>query len=274
MAAGTCWGTSGMVMRYLGTYGFDAVEIGALRLLVAAAAVSAAALHGKAGMRIRLRQVPWLVVMGAGGLFLFSLCYVLSVREVSLSLTAVLIYTSPMIVMLLSVWVFHEALTRRKWVALTLTFSGCSLAAGIFPAAVYYSWRGIGFALLAALLYALYGIMAKIQTRRSKALTVTAWSLIFGAAAALLVAGYPPWSAPYTSRTRVAYLDCGDRGGEYRTALLALHPGGQSGRSEPGGHDGLCGTRGGDAPGHDGISMKHRGCGPVWARCWSSLAWW
>ncbi|WP_054180348.1 DMT family transporter [Trabulsiella odontotermitis] len=191
MASGICWGTSGLVMRYLSAYGFDAVEIGALRLLVAAGVMSAIALRRPAGMRISLRQLPWLAAMGAGCLFLFSLCYVLSVQEVSLSLTAVLIYTSPAIVMLLSVVIFNEPLTRHKLLALALTFCGCSLAAGLFPATLHYSWRGIGFALLAALLYALYAVLAKIQTQRGDALTVTAWSLVFGAAAAVMAVNIP-----------------------------------------------------------------------------------
>jgi drug/metabolite transporter (DMT)-like permease len=191
MASGICWGTSGLVMRYLSAYGFDAAEIGALRLLIAAGVMIAVAMRRPAGMYISLRQLPWLAVMGAGCLFLFSLCYVLSVQEVSLSLTAVLIYTSPAIVMLLSVPIFNEPLTRHKLLALALTFCGCSLAAGLFPATLHYSWRGIGFALLAALLYALYAVLAKVQTRRCDALTVTAWSMLFGAAAAVATVNIP-----------------------------------------------------------------------------------
>lgn len=191
MLSGTCWGTSGLAIRYLSTYGFDAAEIGALRLLVAAGVMCVIALRRPAGLRISLRQIPWLAVMGAGCLFLFSLCYALSVHEVSLSLTAVLIYTSPAMVMLLSVGIFHEPLTRHKLLALAMTFIGCSLAAGLFPAALHYSWRGIGFALFAALLYALYAVMAKIQTQSSNALTVTAWSMLFGAVAAVATVNIP-----------------------------------------------------------------------------------
>lgn len=178
-------------MRYLGAYGFNAVEIGTLRLLIAAGAISVVALHRPAGMRIGLRQLPWLAAMGAGCLFLYSLCYVLAVQAVSLSLTSVLIYTSPGIVMLLSAMIFHEPLTRHKLLALAQTFIGCSLAAGLFPVALHYSWRGIGFALLAALLYALYAVLAKRQTQRCDAVTVTAWSMLFGAVAALATVDIP-----------------------------------------------------------------------------------
>ncbi len=192
LGAGICWGTSGLVMRNLGAYGFTAAEIGALRLTVAAAVVSSIiALRRPGGMNIRLRQLPSLAIMGAGCLFFYSLCYVLSVRELSLSLTAVLVYTSPAIVMLLSVRVFREPLTPRKTVALGLTLSGICLAAGVSPATEHCSARGIGFGLLAALLYALYAVLAKIQTRRCDALTVTAWCFIFGAAAALCVVDIP-----------------------------------------------------------------------------------
>lgn len=191
LGAGICWGTSGLVMRHLGAYGFTAAEIGALRLTVAAAAVSIIALRRPGGMHIRLRQLPSLAIMGAGCLFFYSLCYVLSVRELSLSLTAVLVYTSPAIVMLISVRVFCEPLTPRKTVALGLTLGGICLAAGVSPAAQHYSARGIGFGLLAALLYALYAVLAKIEARRGNPLTITAWCFIFGTAAALCAVDIP-----------------------------------------------------------------------------------
>lgn len=191
LGAGICWGTSGLVMRHLGAYGFTAAEIGALRLTVAAAAVSIIALRRPGGMHIRLRQLPSLAIMGAGCLFFYSLCYVLSVRELSLSLTAVLVYTSPAIVMLLSVRVFREPLTPRKTVALGLTLGGICLAAGVSPAAQHYSARGIGFGLLAALLYALYAVLAKIEARRGNPLTITVWCFIFGTAAALCAVDIP-----------------------------------------------------------------------------------
>ncbi|HEY0207703.1 DMT family transporter [Acerihabitans sp.] len=191
MAAGVCWGSSGLVMRQMGAYGLDNAEIGALRLLVAALIVCAMALCQSARMRINLRQLPWLLVMGAGCLFLYSLCYVLAVREISLSLTAVLIYTSPAIVMVISVAVFHDPITRGKAAALGLTFAGCCLVTGVISGTGRYSWGGIGFGLLAALLYAIYTLLAKIQTRGCAALTVTAWSLLFGAASAMLAVNIP-----------------------------------------------------------------------------------
>lgn len=178
-------------MRFLGAYGFEAVEIATLRLLIAAGVVSTLALRHAKGMRIPVRQLPWLAMMGAGCLFLYSLCYVRAVEEISLSLTAVLIYTSPAMVMLLSAAFFQEPLTRPKLLALTLTFCGCSLAAGLFPATLHYSWRGIGFALLAALLYALYAVLAKQRAQQCDALTITAWSMVFGAVAALVIVDIP-----------------------------------------------------------------------------------
>ncbi len=191
MAAGVCWGSSGLVMRQMGAYGLDTAEIGALRLLVAALIVCAIALCRSSGMRIKPRQLPWLLVMGAGCLCLYSLCYVLAVQAISLSLTAVLIYTSPAIVMVLSVAVFHDPMTRGKAGALGLTFAGCCLVTGVISGAGEFSWRGVGFGLLAALLYALYTILAKIQTRECAALTVTAWSLLFGAVSAMLAVNIP-----------------------------------------------------------------------------------
>src|SRR5476651_1401785 len=186
--AGALWGSSGMVIRYLGDYGLTAAEISTLRLLVSALALLVYLLLGdRRRLAIPYQRIPIMMGMGFGCLFVFSWCYALAVTRISLSLTVVLVYTSPMLVMLMSIRLFHEALTRAKLAALILFFCGCCLVAGVFSSKVHYSWTGIASALLAALLYALYAVLAKLETRHTAPNTLMAWTFIFGAAGGLMV---------------------------------------------------------------------------------------
>lgn len=61
----------------------------------------------------------------------------------SLSVAAVLLYTAPAIVMLLSYVLFHEKLTANKILSLVLTLVGCILVTGILGSKEHLSAAGI-----------------------------------------------------------------------------------------------------------------------------------
>ena len=73
-------------------------------------------------LRVRLRDLWCFAGTGIVSLLLFSWCYFSGMQEASLSVMAVLLYTSPAFIVLLSVLLFRETLTRQKLLALVLTF--------------------------------------------------------------------------------------------------------------------------------------------------------
>ena len=65
------------------------------------------------------------LVIGAYGLFfLATLCSVIAYRGIPLSLGAVLESTSYLYVTWFGVTIFHESVTKRKWIALALILTG------------------------------------------------------------------------------------------------------------------------------------------------------
>ena len=104
----------------------------------------------------------------------------------SLSAAAVLLYTAPMIVVLLSAVLFGEKLTRWKLAAMVLAFAGCVMTTGVFrengaldPGAII---TGLG----AGLGYALYSIFGRYALNRGYApFTITAYTFL--AAAVVLI---------------------------------------------------------------------------------------
>lgn len=84
----------------------------------------------------------------------------------SLSVAAVLLYTAPAIVMLLSCILFKESLTKIKIVSLIATFIGCVFVTGVIGSGESLSAPGILIGLGAGFGYALYSIFSRYALER------------------------------------------------------------------------------------------------------------
>ena len=133
IAAAVCWGLIGFFVRTLAAQGFSSMQIVALRSLAAAICVTLPLLRsGSAALRIRLRDLWLFVGTGICSLVFFNYCYFNAMQQTSLAVAALLLYTAPVFVMLMSLVCFGEAFTRTKALALLLTFSGCACVTGVF----------------------------------------------------------------------------------------------------------------------------------------------
>ena len=81
--------------------------------------------------KIKLKDL-W-VFLGAGllSLTMFGLAYMNAMQEMSLSMAVVLLYTSPIFVILLSAPLFKERITPVKVVALVLVIIGAVFTTGV-----------------------------------------------------------------------------------------------------------------------------------------------
>ena len=84
----------------------------------------------------------------------------------SLSIAAVLLYTAPAIVMVISAIVFKEKITVQKISALLLALLGCVFVSGIIGTETLISKEGILVGLGAGLGYALYSIFSRAALNR------------------------------------------------------------------------------------------------------------
>ena len=106
-------------------------------------------------------------------------------RDHALSTAAILLYTSPIWVTLLSALLFREKLTPTKLLALAMAFGGCVLVSGVGGGGL--TPRGLLFGLGAGLGYGLYSILGSVALRRYSPYTVTACTFLIAAVGACCI---------------------------------------------------------------------------------------
>ena len=187
LSAGTLWGLMGIFVRKLSTYGFSSLQIACLRILFGAALfLLITGCCRRELLKIRLRDVGLFLGMGLLSLLLFTVCYFTTINLASLSVAAILLYTSPIWVMLLSAICFREKITGRKLLCAAMAFGGCVLVSGMGSAASL-SPAVIVTGLLSAVGYGLYSIFGTFALRKYQPLTVTTYAFVFGALGAAVL---------------------------------------------------------------------------------------
>lgn len=205
IAGAALWGAIGVFFNALSALGLAPMQIVALRVGSAAAAfvLYLAATRRLNLLKIAPRDAIYFVGTGIFSLIFFNWCYFNAISRSSLAVAAILLYTSPIWIMLLAALFFRERLTPQKLLALALTLLGCALVVGLLgasngrvsPAAVALG-LGSGFG------YALYSIFGKFALAKYDPLTVSAHTFIFAAAGALPFAlaggAHPAYALPQT----------------------------------------------------------------------------
>lgn len=187
LSAGTLWGMMGVFVRKLGTYGFSSLQIACLRILFGAALfLGITGCYRRELLKIRLRDVGLFLGMGLLSLLLFTVCYFTTINLASLSVAAILLYTSPIWVMLMSAICFRERITGRKLLCVGMAFGGCVLVSGVGSAA-NLSPMVIITGLLSAAGYGLYSIFGTFALRKYPPLTATTYAFLFGGLGALVL---------------------------------------------------------------------------------------
>ncbi len=178
--AGCFWGSMGIFVRRLGTYGFDSIQIVSIRVTIAALIFAVILLFkDRSGFKISLRDIPLYLGLGFGSILFFTVCYFTAITMMSLSTAAILLYTSPIWIMLMSVLFFREKLTKKKLIALLLAFGGCVLVSGISGDGI--SPLGLLVGLGSGIGYGLYSILGTVALRKYSPFTVTSYTFMFAA---------------------------------------------------------------------------------------------
>ena len=174
------WGSMGIFVRKLGGYGFSSIQIVSIRVTIAALIFCIVLLiKDKKGFRISPRDIPLFVGLGWGSILFFTVCYFSAIAIMSLSTAAILLYTSPIWIMLMSMLIFHEKMNKGKLVALILAFTGCVLVSGISGDGITVT--GLLLGLGSGIGYGLYSILGTIALRRYTPYTVTTYTFVIAA---------------------------------------------------------------------------------------------
>lgn len=183
LAAGSLWGLMGLLVRSLNEAGLSSMEICFVRAVVTFVCMLAGLLlFDRKALKIRLRDIWCFVGTGAFSVSFFNFCYFKTIILTSLSVAAVLLYTAPAFVMLMSAVLFKERFTWQKLLALLAAFVGCAFVSGIAGGAGALSFQGILYGLGAGFGYALYSIFGRYALERNySSITISFYTFLFAA---------------------------------------------------------------------------------------------
>ncbi len=184
--AGIFWGSMGIFVRKLDGYGFSSIQIVLIRVTLAALIFAMVLLiKDRSGFKISLKDIPLFMGLGFGSILFFTVCYFTAINMMPLSTAAILLYTSPVWIMLMSILFFREKMDTRKLLALALAFAGCVLVSGISGEGM--TLTGLLVGLGSGIGYGLYSILGKIALRRYSPFTVTTYTFIFAAVGSWII---------------------------------------------------------------------------------------
>ena len=200
LTAGILWGLIGVFIRRLNGMGFGSMEIAAVRAVSTALLTLAfLSVYDRRLLKIRLRDLWCFLGTGIFSIVFFNYCYFQAISLTSLSAAAVLLYTAPAFVMVLSAILFRERITGIKILSLIVTFAGCVLVTGLVGAAQSLSPQGILVGLGAGFGYALYSIFSRFALERGyHAFTISFYTFLFAIAGTVPLAD---WSILRTAVT-------------------------------------------------------------------------
>lgn len=185
--AGILWGVISIFIKKLSAAGIDALQISLVRLTVASVALMVPMLIiDRSALRIRLKDIWMFVGTGIVSVTLFNTCYFYTMINSQASIAVVLLYTSPVFIMIFSAFLFKEKITRRKLIAAGLTFAGCMCVTGVLEGGLNIAPFVLFTGICSGLFYGLYTIFGKYALKKYGSLTVTAYTFLFGMLGSLL----------------------------------------------------------------------------------------
>lgn len=187
LLAGILWGIIGIFVRRLNAIGFGPMEIVAVRAITTVLLMLLfLCVFNRDMLKIRVKDIWCFVGTGILSIVFFNFCYFKAITLTSLSVAAVLLYTAPAIVMVLSAILFHEKITIIKVSAIIMTFVGCVMVTGLIGDTKSLSVGGILVGLGAGLGYALYSIFSRFALERGyHPLTIAFYTFLFSCIGAI-----------------------------------------------------------------------------------------
>ena len=175
--AAAMWGCIGIFTRKMSSLGFSSVQTVAIRALITTLMVFLIIIiKDKNLLKIKLKDIWIFLGTGLCSFLFFNICYMTSIKENSISISCILLYTSPIWVILLSLIIFKEKMTTRRCISLPLCLLGC--IAVCCSSSLTLTSKGLLFGLLSGFGYALYSIFGKVAVHKYSSLTITFYTFL------------------------------------------------------------------------------------------------
>jgi drug/metabolite transporter (DMT)-like permease len=144
-------------------------------------------------LRLRRRELPYLVVFGIAGVALVQWLYFVSIDRLPIGIALLIEYIAPILIALWAWAVFKEQIRQRLWVALALAVLGLAVVVEIWSG-IALDGLGVAAALSAAGAYAVYVLMAERAVRWRDPASLTAYGFLFAGLFWAVV--QPVWTFP------------------------------------------------------------------------------
>lgn len=189
LMAAALWGTAGIFVRTLENYDFSQMEMVLGRALISAILLGVIILFKDIKLfKVKLADLWLFIAAGIFSIVLFNFSYYTTMSLTSLSVAAVLLYTAPFFVVIISLFLFKEKLNANKIIALFTAFFGCCFVSGFFDSSERIGGKALFFGLLTGLGYALYTVFSELLLKRGyKTLTITFYVFFFAAICSLFL---------------------------------------------------------------------------------------
>ena len=186
MGAATLWGSMGIFSRGLGALNISVTSVAIIRNFGAFLLMAIFFLiTDRSVFRIKLRHLPIFFGTGVGSVLMMTIFYFRSQQVSSLAVAAILLYTAPTFVVILSAILFKDKITKQKLAALIIAFLGCSFVTGIWSGGLEVTPLGIALGLASGLSYSLYTVIGRFGLQHYQPFTVTFYSLLFAGVGSL-----------------------------------------------------------------------------------------
>ncbi len=105
--------------------------------------------------------------------FLSAILYFFAIERMSAGVATVIFYLYPVVVAVLSLFVFHERLSAPTAIALGIAVGGLLLVSGVIESVLVIDMVGIALAVAASLAFAVYTVLIQKMGRTESPFTIT-----------------------------------------------------------------------------------------------------
>lgn len=175
------WGFVGVFVRRMTDYGFSAIEMTAVRSFITWLVLFLYLFFtDKSKLKIEKKDLGLMILIGIVSIMSFNILYFYTIQVTNVSAAAVLLYVWPVLVVLMSIVIFHEPFTVNKIIAAFLSLAGCIVVMKFWENG---GIRTIGLitGLASALTYATYSIFCVFALRKYQSLTILLYAFAVAA---------------------------------------------------------------------------------------------
>jgi drug/metabolite transporter (DMT)-like permease len=204
IVAATLFGVNGAVSKVALTSGLSSLRLTEARSAGACIALTLIALARKpSSLRVERGELPRLALFGIVGVAFVQLFYFLAIHRLPVGIALLIQYIGPVLVAIYARTFGHEHVRRRIWLALALSLAGLALMVQLWSG-VTLDGLGVAFALIAAVVFAVYLLLAEHEVQKRESIPLLAWGFFFAVLFWTIV--QPWWSFPTSAAARTVSL--------------------------------------------------------------------